>query len=347
MINDELISKIFRAMVAYDPNLEIFFGHPFTIRHRISEILDALPLPVGEELRKLFTPEMINPNTGRLDQIFKTLESVLQFTSFVLLAQLLEESISKKITFTDDFKNNFKKFISKPSMGIYAGLIRSMGEIFTNNIIEPFMPEMSTIFNDKFYDKINFLISKRNQKSHNKMNLKEKEIENRCFEYQERLADILVDMTFYIKYPLVTIKDILVQKRKRKPAVYGHRIKMLNISLTGSNEKAECDIFTESHAVLLIKSLQNPPSSYLNLSPLIIDTYIDTQNPQKKTNTVNSDIFLYNSWESKHERLRYCGTEVTEECDLRCLPSYDRLVEEFKEYLTVFSNNGDSNNQTK
>ena len=95
------------------------------------------------------------------------------------------------------------------------------------------------------------------------------------------------------------------------------------------------DSFSDSNAVLLMKSLKKP-SDYLNLSPLIIDTRGELIDSREKF-SLKKDIFICEGFANNN--IRYAGTEVTEESDLRSLSNYHELVEDFREIIQM-SNNG-------
>jgi len=219
-------------------------------------------------------------------------------------------------------------------MGNYAWLIRSTGNIYTEKGIKPFITEMSSILNNKFYKKLEFWVPERNEISHYQINLTDQETQIRCFEYQEKLTEILRDLCFLIKYPLVTVTEIRVNKTKRRKALFNHELKILNSSssdFTGKEKSYER--FSDNHSVILLKSLKQTPDEYLNLSPLIIDTQNEILDNRDKIRSIKKDIFLYTKWQ--HNRLYYLGTEVTEKCDMRQLSCYNQLVNEFQEYLNI------------
>ncbi len=337
-INDSIIRQVFDEMVVIKPKLAKYLpdgdgDEDFDIRELADQVVKGFPLPIGVDLERLFTVEMNKPDRGRLDQILRILERTMQFTSFVMLSQLLEERITGKNQLPSEFTTQFTKRFSTLTMGNYAWLIRNIGDIFVKNKEEPFIPELTNIFNNKFYKKLDFWVPERNDVGHFQINLTTEEIEKRCFEYQEKLTDILSNLAFFIKYPLVTITDIRVLKRKRKKARYRHEIKTLRGASSNLSNEECCDEFSDNHSVLLLKTLKNPPNAYLNLSPLIIDTHTEVLNKEEQFNILK-DIFLYTKWQN--ERLHYLGTKATVKCDLRPLSCYGLLVEEFKEFLEVF-----------
>jgi hypothetical protein len=217
------------------------------------------------------------------------------------------------------------------SLGNYTWIIRAIGNLFENQNIQWFMPEMAKSFDNKFYNALDFWVPERNEIGHYQINLTQEDIEKRCVEYEEKLTFILKQIAFLAKFKLVSVKEIKVNKSKNKTATFRHVIDLLNSSDSDFKAK-ELDetTFTESHSVLLMKSIKSL-DEYLNLSPLIIDTSTEILDTKEKFD-IKKDIFMYSKF--RGDQLMYTGTEVTEKCDLRSLKNYEVLVAEFKEILT-------------
>ncbi|MCD4737625.1 MAG: hypothetical protein K8R53_16415 [Bacteroidales bacterium] len=338
-INEDFIRKVFTAMVEYKPRLKAFLDdsdEDFDIRELSNNIIKSYPWPVGIELRRLLSGNTEQFDRGKLDQIFKTIERTMQFLSFVLLIQLLEESLKKDIILPESFKKDFPNRFSTLTMGDLTWLTRTVYNIMADNKIEPFMGETESIFTKIFFNNLDFWVPERNEIGHYQINLTDGETEVRCHEYLEKLGDILVDVAFLIKYPLISIAEINLIKRKREKEHYNHNMLLLNSSSSSFMGKMEeFSKFTDTHAVLLVKSIKNAPYQFLNLSPLIIDTNNEKMESREKLTRLKKDIYLYSKWDKKSERLFYVGTEATEKIDIRLLSFYDQLVREYSEILQV------------
>ncbi len=292
------------------------------------------PWPVGVELRRLFSGSMRQLDRGRLDQLFKTIERTTQFLSFVMLAQLWEEKIKNNIIIPEEYSGQFRNRICILSLGNFTWLIRATGNLFEKLSIEPFMPEMKEILNNKFYQALDFWVPERNEIGHYQINLTDEEIQKRCVEYEDKLTLILQGISFIVKYKLVTIREIKVLKSKHKGAKFNHVMDMLNSSDSDfKTSEIQHDIFADSHSVLLMKDFK-VPNEFLNLSPLVIDTRTEIIDTKEKFN-IKKDIFMYTKF--ANDKLMYVGTEITEKCDLGSLSTYAVLVEQFKEMLSVLS----------
>jgi hypothetical protein len=341
LTNEKFILGVFRSMVAYKPKLEAFLDEndeDFDIRELSNNLAKSFPWPIGIELRRLLSGNMERLDRGRLDQLLKTIERTMQFLSFVMLIQLLEESISKKLQPDPGFTKEFSRRFTTLSMGNYTWMIRSIDGIFRRHHITPFMEELGDTLKPKFFEKLDFWVPQRNEIGHYLINLTEEEIEVRCNEYIDKLEDILSQLAFLINYPLVTITEIQLIKNKREHEHFFHNMLLLNSSSSSFMAKIqEFEKFTDTHAVILVKNLKNAPNEFLNLSPLIIDTHFEKMESREKLTQLKKDVYLYSKWDKNAQRIHYSGTETVEQVDMRIVSFYDNLVKEFDEIMKTFS----------
>jgi hypothetical protein len=297
-------------------------------------IIRNFPWPVGVELRRLFSGSMRQLDRMRLDQIFKTIERSMQFLSFVMLSQMVKSMEEGKLVIPGSFSNEFKNRFLVLSLGNFSWIIRAIGNLYQDQKIKWFMPEMSEYFDNKFFNALDFWVPERNEIGHYQINLTREEIEKRCVEYEEKLTFILQRISFLVKYKLVSVKEIKVIKSKMNEAAFHHVFDLLNSSDSDfkANEFQE-STFTESNSVLLMKNIKSL-DEYLNLSPLIIDTSTEVLDSKEKFE-IKKDIFMYSKF--RNDQLMYLGTEVTEKIDLRSLKNYETLIREFKYLLSVIS----------
>lgn len=339
-INENLIRKVFDEMLRHKASLSkmVFTdedeGDLPDYRILADLIIKNFPWPVGVELRRLFSGSMRQLDRMRLDQIFKTIERSMQFLSFVMLSQLSKMCDEGKISISEGFAKEFRNRFLVLSLGNFSWLIRAMGNMFSSQKIEWFMPELSECCDDKFYAALDFWVPERNEIGHYQINLTQEEIERRCVEYEEKLTFILSRISFLAKYRLVSVKEIKVFKSKMTKASFHHIFDLLNSSDSDfkANEFDEAT-YTDSHSVLLLKSIKSI-DSYLNLSPLIIDTSTEILDSKEKFD-IKKDIFMFSKF--RNDQLMYLGTEVTEKVDLRSLKNYDTLLMEFKQMVSLIS----------
>ena len=343
-INELLIRNVFDEMARQKPSLSkmIFTddeeegdGEGETDYRILADlIIKNFPWPIGVELRRLFSGSMRQLDRMRLDQIFKTIERSMQFLSFVMLSQAARSKELGSLKIPESFSNEFNNRFFVLSLGSFSWMIRSIGKLFRDQKVDWFMQEMSESFGSEFYEALDFWVPERNEIGHYQINLTQEEIEKRCVEYEEKLTFILKRLSFLAKYKLVSVKEIKVNKSKVKSASFHHVFDLLNSSDSDfkANEFDEAT-FTESHSVLLMKSIKSI-DEYLNLSPLIIDTSTEVLDAKEKFE-IKKDIFMYSKYRDEH--IMYLGTEVTEKIDLRSLRNYETLLMEFKSLLTTIT----------
>ena len=338
--NEVLIQQVFNQMLKFRPSLQKMLimedeeEEETDPRVLGDMIIKNYPWPVGVELRRLFSASMRQLDRMRLDQIFKTIERTMQFVSFVMIIQLWKEMHGKKMALPESFTREFQSRMPVLSMGNYSWLIRAVGNIFNEQKIEWFLPEMGENFTKDFYAALDFWVPERNEIGHYQINLTQEEIEKRCVEYEEKLSFILQKIAFFSKYKLVSVREIKVIHPKNTPALFNHQVNLLNSS--DSDFKAQDileQVYTESNSILLMKSIKTI-EEYLNLSPLVIDTYSEVLDNKEKFD-IKKDVFLYTKLRGDH--LMYIGTEVTEKCDLRSLSNYDHLLGQFMDMMTTIS----------
>jgi hypothetical protein len=339
-INEALIRNVFSEMLKHKASLSKMVmtddddDELPDYRILADLIIKSFPWPIGVELRRLFSGSMRQLDRMRLDQIFKTIERSMQFLSFVMLSQMVKSKDAGILVIPESFSKEFRNRFLVLSLGNFSWMIRTIGNLYKDQKIEWFMPEMSDCFDNKFYGALDFWIPERNEIGHYQINLTQEEIEKRCVEYEEKLTFILQRISFLAKYKLVSVKEIKVIKSKMKEAAFHHVFDLLNSSDSDfkANEFEE-STFTESHSVLLMKNIKSL-DEYLSLSPLIIDTSTEVLDSKEKFE-IKKDIFMYSKF--RNDQLMYLGTEVTEKIDLRSLKNYETLLGEFRYLLSVIS----------
>jgi hypothetical protein len=338
-INEALIRQVFQEMIKYRPALTKYLitdENEEEVDFRVlgDQIIKNFPWPIGVELRRLFSASMRDLDRLRLDQIFKTIERTMQFVSFIMLSQLWQDVIKKRVTIPESISMEFANRITILTLGNFTWLIRAIGNLYQDNNLEWFIQEINENFDKKFYAALDFWVPERNEIGHYQINLTQEDIEKRCVEYDEKLTFILLRIAFLAKYSLVSVREIKVLKPKNRNAKFHHMIDLLNSSDSDfKGKEIDEERYSESQSILLMKSVKSI-DEYLNLSPLIIDTHSEVLDTKEKFG-IKKDIFMYTKF--RNDQLMYVGTEVTEKCDLRALSNYGQLVEEFKELMAHIS----------
>ena len=339
--NEKFIRNVFNSMVSVKPKLASYLDMDetdFDLRVLSDSITKLFPWPIGIELRRLLSANMEHLDMGRLDQILKTIERIMQFLCFTMIIQLNEEVSKKPVSILENHKKEFLRRFTVLTLGNYTALIRLLGMVFKDNNITPFCEELNNCLDNRFYKKLDFWVPERNEIGHFQVNLEPVEIEVRCIEYLDRLEDILSDLVFLIRYPLIFIKEIQLIKPKRGKEQYCHKMEFLNSSSSiFSGQSIHLDKYTDSQNVLIVKNLMNPPHMYLNLFPLIISTRAESLGSKELLTKVKDDVYLYTKWEEKEKKVHFIGTQTTDRVDLRLISCYDCIVTQFEEIMKIFS----------
>jgi len=349
-VNDNLIKEVFDQLAKVKPSIGKFLyidedeeDEEPDVRELADLLIRSYPWVIGVELRRLFSGSLRVLDQNRLAQIFTTIHRSLQFLSFVLIIELYERIAEGKIKLQKDFGLELKARFLELSFEDFIWIIKEIGQTLEKAGIERFIPEMKDHLDKEFYKVLEFDIPRKNALGEYQLDKPtdaEEDVSNLCIDYQDKLTIILSKMAFITKYKLVTIKEIKVLKARHKDPLFQHWMDILNSSDSDFRSKQEIfDSFSDSNVVLLMKSLKRP-SDYLNLSPLIIDTRGEVIDSREKF-TLKKDIFICKGFANNN--IRYVGTEVTEESDLRSLSNYHELVEDFREIIQMSNNGGKKN----
>jgi class 3 adenylate cyclase len=345
-VNDSLIQKVFDELAKTKPSISrfLFIEEEDDDEPDIRELADLIirnyPWMVGVELRRLFSGSLRVLNRNRLLQIFATLYRTLQFLSFVLLIELYELVSEDKLRLDKKFVSELKARFLELKFEDFVWITKQIGEILGGTETTRFIPEAIKNLDEKFYAALDFELPQKNVHGDYQLASSSEEIEHDCIEYQEKLTFILKRVAFLTKYKLVTIKEIKVLKSRHREALFQHWIDILYSSDSDFRSKEEIfDSFSDSNAVLLMKSLKKP-GDFLNLSPFIIDTRGEIIDSKEKFN-LKKDIFICEGFSNNH--IRYTGTEVTEETNLQSLSNYHELVEDFRQILDMTNNTNHNN----
>ncbi|RLD22349.1 MAG: hypothetical protein DRI69_01445 [Bacteroidetes bacterium] len=292
-VNDLLIDTVCEELALYSKDLDYELNKEnLVIASIIREIVDSFPLPIGEQLRKLFTrsnnpsepDEMELFTETRLRQIYQTHRATAQFIAFILLSQLWDAKYENpELQIDEDHVVVFNSFfaISEENFGRfdYFALTKVITDIFDAHHISYFLEELKEIkvnpdSNSELSNAIQFLEAANKDLLNNKIN--SDDLENICLQAEEALGHVLRTVAFMAKYKLATIKNIEIIKRRHEEANYRHSHIELNRAITIAGTKITeigevFKNFTDNKSVLFLKTHENNIISYLSLSPFIID----------------------------------------------------------------------------
>ena len=287
--NQALIDTLFNALAPYSPEIEKLrrqseSGMSVPIPKKRMEILNALPAPLAEPLRKLMVPverenegfDKVGP--ARLRQIVRAFDTAMELLGFVMLAQLWEAyydhpALRLHAPQRDVLRSFFRLSKNERDVFDFIPLIRTVRDILDQNEIHYFVEELSGIrellqSDDAFAEAFRFLNGLRLQ-------IRQEDPDRAAMTYlnkraEESLACLYSRLGFMARYRLATIQGIDVEKyRHRREARYNHAAVMLHDLLGGfARSEVQLDQSMDNRSVLLI---DQDTWRYLNLSPFVID----------------------------------------------------------------------------
>jgi|GEM_PF-2379548 len=272
---------------------------PQMINELKQKLLQHFPYPISHPLSKLFGKE---PSTDAYLNLF---ERILQFLSFVYLAQL-EKCRSK---------NNFA--ISSECK-ILLMRIDSPDDVFYMELLPVLISELKKNNIDIFIHKIDF----SNTKLQNAINqLHTAKTNAVSIDIIKKAILILIEsISILVNYKLISIREVRVNFPKYKDIKYNHSISLLqgdepvqyeNWEKMGNDFKKLFSMRSEAtntNSILFIhyNKQENSIVDYINLHPLFIDSQAIMTEKNKKTEI--PDIYFYSG---KNENDQFLYQNVT------------------------------------
>lgn len=292
-VNDILIDSICEELAKYSPDLDSQLSKTqLDIPAIKREIIDCFPLPIGEQIRKLFTrsndpnkPDELELFTRkRLEQLILTYRNTMQFISFIMLSQLWDEKFENPaLNIGEDYIVEFNSFFALNEASYqsfeYVKFIKTITDIFDERNIPYFIEELKQVKmdvdqNPDLYTAYVFFNSVHQSVLNNAVN--DNELQPFCLQAEEHLGIILKEFAFLVKYKLMTIKNIEIVKIRHQNPRFRHNQVLLNRALTVAGTGiaevgVEFDNFADNQSVLFLKTKDNQIEDYLSLSPFLLD----------------------------------------------------------------------------
>ncbi len=351
-VNQFLIDKLFPAFSKYSPAVKTAWeDESLDMNYKITELLQALPLPISDQLRKLFARRSARDfnsehkfynklGEDRLHQIIATYETLVETLGFIHLAQLWDAS-PNKIKISEEQLAFLKQYYYASSNEdknqlSFIHLSFTINEILSKNNIENFLEEWNDTAlaispqNGLLKNTIHALQALVLQREKNK--LKSKDIKNLCLEAEEHLANLYAIFAFIVKYKMTSVKGINVKKYRHQPTTkYNHKVIYLiqqfdtfDKQVSIKDYETEDPIFTD--AVFLAKE----NGDYLNLTPFIIDE--NSFNPKAPL----AKICHFDLYEDTSKGEIYTFTHVYNRKDQPLFIHKDKTFEIIKEQFSHF-----------
>lgn len=310
--NDLLIDTIWNALV--EEGVVSAGRRTIKLSRKRMDILNNLPAPIAEHLRKLFVPlgdadegyNKISPN--RLRQLCRTYQVLMELMTFTLLAQLWEQILAEShgraktetpdarpFSMPVDLQEKILDFLKLPpdqrDTFTFIPFIRSLRVSLDAHQVEYFVEELADmaelIAEDNafrractYFDFLRLRIDKQSEAQ------LQPEIGRLCLEAEMHLAAMFEELGYLGRYTLATVKHIMVQKfRHDLHPRFQHIVVRLVDLLGGMDEEQEVFMdYLDSQSVLLLKEDEEGDHiPFLNLSPFIIDknAFVDNSDVSK------------------------------------------------------------------
>jgi hypothetical protein len=248
-------------------------------------ILKSLPHPVSEQIRKLIAPDAGNTTdtffdrytTSRLEQCVVAYSTIIELLMYVMLAQLWDEMVNKKVTALPAVEaNELRRYFTMPKTerAKYSlrNVVRAVRQVFDNNNIPYFVEELQPVAayaaddNHPFAKACVFFESVRLKLASG--TVEDQEGEYLAIEAEAELCAFIKPLGFLAKYGMDSIKDISIYKNRFYPtAKYQHKMTKLEQRFVGlANTVERYDEFIENASVIITNGKR-----HLNLSPFVID----------------------------------------------------------------------------
>lgn len=284
-INELLLQSAWEVLKDYSEDIQFYINRDreISLARKRMLILNNLPAPIAEQIRKLMVPVESDEgydkiSTMRLQQLSDTYKTIAQLLFFTLLSELWELNLHQKEEFQIDnlLSKNIRQFLLPDDGFDSVRLLDLINDLISNLRSQGhrfFLQELEYLqtpnkYDHPFFQSATFMESLSDILARN--NIKPNEVAVLCFEGEAHLAEILKQTAFLSKCMLVAVQDIDVHKYHHTvEATFQHHIVALK-DLLGGLEVSEFSLnrFLDNQSILWYNE---ESKSYLNLSPFIFD----------------------------------------------------------------------------
>lgn len=351
-INEALTQSLFESLVTYSDELEYMLfqsqnkGKKIDPRKVRRAIMDCLPSPIGEQVRKLFAADpdakkstLDTISVDRLEQLVITYNTLLEVLAFGMIVQIWEAKIkNENISISDTSLNSLKSIFirSEPEKHLdYLQIMMDNFEVFEENNIPYFMEELSelkeTFSSDNTFQEAYEYYKKLQKEVEQKNQISATDLNEFCLQGEIHLGYIFSKLNFCAKYKLSIIKDIQLSNPKHRAPSFRHfSVQLDNITAGYLDDEVVLSEFTDDKSVLLLKSFENIGEN-LNLSPFLID-----ENALK--NEKKSKLFFFNYYDKTRNNFRYRLAYDNDDELIVDNNEFAEIEEQFNEFSKLFFN---------
>ncbi len=292
---DAILAALYNVLMTFSDELPMFedlekkYGEQwdpkkFDVREVKNAIINSLPSPIAEQVRKLLVTEDEPLASERLRFLINTYTVMADLLLFIMFSQLWEALVQGKVPVLEDhLKEQISGFflLSHHDRQAYdvIPLVRLIHDKLKAHDVPLFVNEMSHLADlmderdsEFFGAYLNITRIKSKYKDLTAMeDLDDRDILDDCQKAESSLCIMFKELGFCARYKFATIKNIYINKKKNQPAVYQHKMVKLDYVLVGFTDKMEdFENFTDSNSVVIYK-IENKNLSAFNLYPFVID----------------------------------------------------------------------------
>lgn len=292
---DAILAALYNVLMTFSDELPMFedlekkYGEQwdprkFDVREVKNAIINSLPSPIAEQVRKLLVTEDEPLASERLRFLINTYSVMADLLLFIMFSQLWEALVQDKVPVLEDhLKERVSAFFLLDHRDRQAydviPLIRIIHDKLKAHEVPLFVNEMSHLADlmderesEFFGAYLNITGIKGKYKDLAALDeLDDRDIQQDCQKAEASLCIIFKELGFCARYKFATIKNIYINKKKNQPAVYQHKMVKLDYVLVGFTDKMEdFENFTDSNSVVIYK-IENKSLSAFNLYPFVID----------------------------------------------------------------------------
>jgi hypothetical protein len=309
--NEELINALWDGLIDYsDAVMMMSTRKNLSLARKRMAILNSLPAPIAEHLRKLMVP-VEDENQGydkvseaRLQQSVRAYQVIMELLSYTLMAQLWEMYFEAKqkdeeaeLEVTTDQMEEIQTFLNlspgDQEVYDYITFIRTMREVIEANhkeeaeaeevapipgenkrpkslYVEELQDLKALIYEGGPFQNACFFMEVLRVKL-NRQSVEAGEVAELCVRAEESLSAIFSELGFLAKYTLAAVQNIDVLKyRHLREAKFNHATVYLR-DLLGGLERTSLELEARYMDNRSVLLLNEENLEYLNLSPFIID----------------------------------------------------------------------------
>lgn len=292
---DAILASLYNVLMTFSDELPMFedlekkYGEQwdpkkFDVREVKNAIINSLPSPIAEQVRKLLVTEDEPLASERLRFLINTYTVMADLLLFIMFSQLWEALVQGKVPVLEDhLKEQISAFFLLDHHDRQAydviPLVRLIHDKLKAHDVPLFVNEMSHLADlmderdSEFYGA--YLNITRIKSKYRDLaaleDLDDREVAEDSQKAEASLCIMFKELGFCARYKFATIKNIYINKKKNQPAVYQHKMVKLDYVLVGFTDKMEdFENFTDSNSVVIYK-IENKNLSAFNLYPFVID----------------------------------------------------------------------------